>query len=138
MTSPVDLASRHQVSFRQFFNFRDTNNDRTYFFLTIGSQPQLLPPQEVSAQVQSQSQPFTTSQEVNNTEVDQKFQFCVTKEQELSHKMEELSSQDKPDIEIEAGFCGDKKTMKTVATICWSFYPLRLTAKAKAFHGSAR
>jgi len=64
----------------------------------MGSQPQLLLPQDVSpAQVQSQSQPFPTSQEVNNTEV----------EQVLSQKMEELSSQEKPDIEIEAGFCGD-------------------------------
>ena len=42
----------------------------------MGSQPQVLLPQDVSpAQVQSQSQPFPTSQEVNNTEVDQNFNF---------------------------------------------------------------
>ena len=77
----------------------------------MGSQPQLLLPQDVSAaQVQSQSQPFPTWHEVNNTELDQKFQFCVTilnyfeVEHVLSQKMKELSSQD---IEIEAGFCGD-------------------------------
>jgi hypothetical protein len=86
----------------------------------MGSQPQLLLPQDVStAQVQSQSQPFPTSQEVNNTEVDQKFQFCVTilnyfeVEHVLSQKMKELSSQDKPDIEIEAGFCGDFDATET-------------------------
>lgn len=78
----------------------------------MGSQPQVLLPQDVSAaQLQSQSQPFPTSQEVNNTEVVQKFPITVISdfqvEQVLSQKMEELSSQEKPDIEIEAGFCGD-------------------------------
>ncbi|CBY38059.1 unnamed protein product [Oikopleura dioica] len=62
----------------------------------MGSQPNVLQPQEVNLS-QSQSPPDFVAKEEIKTEV----------EQVLSQKMGELSSQERAELEIEAGFPGD-------------------------------